>query len=322
MTGTLIGFIATLLTPLWAWLAIAHTALQTPQDQVPEWPTPAGERTEELTHPDAEVDAFLGELESADEGLEDARASILYIRQDMALESVVTRLGDLVFVAPARDDAAAGVFAVSFDTLIDDLGRRSERVKRWVFDGRWLVEQDFSSKSYVRREIARAGDGADPMRLGEGPLPIPIGQEKRAILERYEVSMPAVAEGLERAEGEAMGEDIGGDFLGAVENRAVQVKLVPRVLDGEGFDEVRLWYRRAEEDGEVRAGGRLLPMLAKATTMDGRGRPADVAWVFLSDVSVNVGVDRDEVVAPPPEGEGWSVETRLLPRRPGEGGGR
>jgi hypothetical protein len=225
-----------------------------------------------------------------------------------------------VFIAAGDEDGAEKVFGVEFDVLIDDLNRKLDRRKRWVFDGRWLVEQDFSSKSYVRREIAREGDDADPMALGEGPLPIPIGQRKAAILERYRVSMPAVTEGLTEAP-DAYSKNLGAGFVSAVEGRAVQLLLLPREAQPGGFDEIRLWYSRGGEGAGSGDGGRLLPMLAKATKRGRDGAASDEAWVFLSGVATNVGLGRASVLAPPPEGEGWSVDVRRLDEASGGAGG-
>lgn len=309
-------------------VTIALTAaLLAQQDQteqnppIPEWPITQGSAPQELTpppltHPDRRVDHLLDEIEKADAGLTDARAKITYTRHDLVLESVVTRLGILAYIA--KNDQKPGVFAVTFDRLIDEDNRLDNWQKRWVFDGRWLVEQDFKSKSYVRREIAREGDETDPMRLGEGPLPLPIGQKKQAILERYEAEMPGVLEGLEAPANE-WEEHIGGRFVSAVESRSVQLRLVPRVADPEGFDEIRLWYGRAS-GGDAGASGRLFPMLAKATKQDRQGNPTDVAWVFLSNVEANVGVDRAALLRVPAERDGWDVEVRPLPEDRGRAG--
>ncbi len=263
-------------------------------------------------HPDPRVDQLLTELEAADEGLRDLHANILYVRHDITLESVVTRMGTLRYIAEGKHDEPK-VFSVLFDSLIDDMNRKSDNAKRWAFDGRWLVEQDFANKTFIQREVAREGDNRDPMALGEGPLPIPIGQKKQAIIERYAVEMPdAVTEGLEPP-ADGFTQDVARNFRDAVASRTQQLRLVPRVPDPEGFDEIRLWYTRTDAtDNDT---GRHVPMLARAVKLDRQGNESDVAYIWLYDVQINTGIDRDTIgIGAPPQGEGWAIDIRRLPR--------
>jgi len=263
-----------------------------------------------LTHPDPEVDRLLDRLEAADRGLLDLTATIVYARHDLALESLITRFGSLTYRTTPRDDAGERgrtVFAIRFDKIVDDLGRVSDHQQLWLFDGAWLVEQDFKSMTYIKRQVAR--EGVDPTRLGEGPLPIPIGQRKREILQRFEVAAAPPVEGLEPPDPEFGGDDVAQNFREAVQaQNAVQLRLTPRLHDPNGFDEIRLWYAQAP------ASDRLLPVLARAVKLDADGYESDVAYVQLVNAKTNVGVAAEDVQAPAPrQADGWHVEIRPLP---------
>jgi hypothetical protein len=281
-----------------------------------------------VTHPEPATDALLDDLEAADRGLRDLSAALVYARHDVALESLITRFGTLRYLRPdAHDDEGApgrAVFAVEFERLIDDLGRVSDQRQLWVFDGQWLVEQDFRTKSYVRRQVAR--EGVDPTRLGEGPLPIPIGQRKREILDRFNVESAPVQAGLEAPDPAFGGQDVAANFRDYVRSvNARQLKLTPRHADDDGFDEIRLWYARrgdhaspaerqdapSTQRGDQR--DRLLPVLARAVRFDIDGNESDVAYVQLVNVKVNRGVESSELRAPPPsEADGWTIDIRPL----------
>jgi hypothetical protein len=295
---------------LLAWSCAAQTDGRDAGTNAPPAP-PASAQT--ATHPDAAVDAVLSELEAADAGLRDLTSVIVYARHDLALESLTTRYGTLEYLsAHDADQPRPSIFSVRFDTFIDDLNRRSEHEQLWVFDGSWLVEQDFKTKTFIRRQVAR--DGVDPTRLGEGPLPIPIGQRKADILDRFTVSKAPVTAGLEPPDPEFGLPDVTRNFRDTVQKlNATQLRLVPRVPEEGGFAEIRLWYARApQQAGEER--GRLLPVLARAAKHSRSGEETDIAYVQLAGIKTNTGLTRGDVQVPTPsEAQGWHVEIKPLP---------
>jgi hypothetical protein len=131
-----------------------------------------------------QVDAALTAIEVAGAKLQAFTADVAYRKDDALLGGGELRTGDMVY--ERRDDGGARL-AIRFEYRIDlgDMARRRE-TKRVVFDKGWLVESDESQRQFIKRQIVKPGDTADPMRLG-GPFPLPIGQKRADVLRRFSV---------------------------------------------------------------------------------------------------------------------------------------
>lgn len=248
----------------------------------------------------ANADAMLTALESGDEGLRALSAPVRYIKTFGLAGDTHTREGRLYFTAePAQGEAApVRTFAVWFDSLRigDRLHRQTEA---HIFDGRWYVERHEKDKRIVKREVVAPGDRTDPLRLGEGPFPIPLGQRKNEILARFDATLVAPADGLDAPANPDMPEaDL--TALRAFAGGSHQLRLVPRegIEAPADFEEVRLWYKRAED-------GRLLPRMSRTTNQAG-----DVSYVLLVAVQVNdaTKIEPEKVSTRSPEGGGWDIQ--------------
>ena len=235
-----------------------------------------------------DVGELLAAIEHADEGVESIQASVQYDRRLELQDDRILRRGTLYFIT----EGDARKFAVRFDKRYVDGVERAED-EMLIFDGRWMVEKREEAKQFIRREIAREGADFDPLRLGEGPFPIPIGQRAQDIRARYDATMPGRADGLDR--------DIERTHLVDHVRDAFQLKLVPHDLENADLVEIRLWYRFQDD--------RLVPRLAR--TVDPRG---DVTYVQLINIRVNEPVPSDALsVDPPSEDKGWSIQETRLP---------
>ena len=268
----------------------------------------------------ATADELLDALERADRHIRTFTSPVMYDRILELQGDRQTRTGTLYFAALRPDGDGAGaregngggngggsgggsgggrVFAVRFTHLFLDDVRHEDR-QDWIFDGRWLVERRYAAEQYVAREMARPGDEIDPLRLGEGPLPIPIGQRKADILARYEVELLPGAAGWD-AEDESVS---GYARFGA---GAAQLKLTPRpeIRDDDRFREIRLWYRRGED-------GSVLPIMSRT-----RDRKGDVAIVQLAQPEVNTDLPEEVIDIEPPEDPAWDIRVERLPPEEG-----
>ena len=229
------------------------------------------------------AEALLVALETADRDIRTLQAGVRYIRR-MALQGdEQTRQGRLVFEQVPADDGATRLFAVLFDTLY--VGDRREKDRQeWIFNGQWLIERRPDRKQYVARQIAPPGEHIDPLRLGEGPMPLPIGQRAADVLARYSAQIVNPHSGIEDEPG-AVQEFVRG---------TVQLRLTPTSPSEDDFREVRLWYDEAT----------LLPRLAKTFTQSG-----DESFVMLVNIRVNERVRGDMFsIEPPAEKDGWEVQ--------------
>ncbi len=237
------------------------------------------------------VEDLLAHMEHVDRGLETLTAGIQYDKRFRLQGGQHVRRGTLHFStsAPAGEaNRPRRSFAIHFvDFFVD--GRLEEDPEHWVFNGEWLVERRPEQKQFIKRRIAPPNAEFDPLRIGEGPMPIPIGQKPADILRRYIAS-------LEDSEGFFKE----GAPLERIARECHQLRLVPRPerAEEDDFVEIRLWYRWDEK------AQRLLPRMARTVNRSG-----DEAYVQLIDVKVNEPIDRAAFdVAPPPEGQGWDIQ--------------
>lgn len=235
------------------------------------------------------VDALLDALEDADRDIRTLSGELVYDRVMGLQGDLHRRWGRLYFesIESNPDEPPARRFAVLFDTL--QIGRRVEEERiDLIFNGRWLIEKDYEHDPrplLTRREVAPPGAEFDPMRLGEGPVPLPLGQRKEDILAHFEAEMLDAGDGLV------------GDYLALVNHGAgsYQLRLVPLEGDeaADKFKEVRLWYEK----------GTMHPRLARTRTRGG-----DTAFVQLGSIVVNQPLPA-EAIDPGPPGDGWDVRT-------------
>lgn len=240
---------------------------------------------------------LLEALERADEGIRTLTADVRYDKIFKLQGDTHRRLGTLRF----RTERAPGepldrAFRIDFTSL--QIGQRLENdPETWIFDGRWLVETHPARRQFIKREIAGADDRFDPLAIGEGPMPIPIGQKADEVLSRYHAELAPA--------GEPFGDD--ETALSRFVADTWQIVLTPRLQSSrdEKFKEIRIWYSKTGER-------RLLPRMARTLARGG-----DVSYVQLINIETNTGVpDTHFDVTPPPPGEGWDVQVEPLPEAP------
>ncbi|MEM9167074.1 MAG: hypothetical protein AAGB48_08610 [Planctomycetota bacterium] len=241
------------------------------------------------------ADELLDAIETADGAIERLSADILYTRDFALAGDRQIRSGSLGFISD--DDGRR--FAIVFETLI--VGERLEPDGRtFVFDGQWLTERIPAQQLMLRRQVAPPGADFDPLRVGEGPLPLPLGQKKADILARYDAIVPPPTSGL-------AGRDDEAQLTGFVTDAgAAQLRLVPKpaFMEEDPFDEIRLWY--------VPTGTGVLPLMAMTLNKTG-----DEVVVRLINVKLNADakIDGDAFDDTPPPG--WEID--VTPYRSGTG---
>lgn len=242
----------------------------------------------------ATADDLLTALETADQGIKSLQAEVKYIRDSGVLQgnNTVTRQGMLFFRADFRPasapDAPAApprrAFAVDFDVEIVNTQVRKER-RVFIFDGEWFVEKNYKDHQSKRERIVPKGQTADPLRIGSGPFPIPIGQKRSDILSRFTAQLLPPGDGIDEKDRQQFAD-------------TYQLKLVPRVGADEArdYDEIRLWYRKKD----------LLPSLARTVNPDGAR-----SEVFLVGPEPNRQIpDQTFDTSPVPPGSGWDEDTQ------------
>ena len=131
-------------------------------------------------------EALLERLEVAGREMRSLEADLTLIRFDALLEESETRLGQVLLTR----DAGSTRVAIVFDEFIDGSGHGEDWRQHWVYADGWLDELYHRQKRYVRRQLVMPGEAIDPLKLGEGPIPLPIAQKKDEVLARFEVIEP------------------------------------------------------------------------------------------------------------------------------------
>lgn len=261
---------------------------------------PAARGQEPANATDDPAEAFLRELEQAGGDIESLKAGIRYTKVFVLEGDEQVRIGTLYFVSGegAPDDQRRRRFAVHFDRLIFD-GRQERESRSYVFDGEWLVEKLPEHKQMFKRQVVPPGESFDPLRIGEGPFPIPIGQPAAEILSRFDAELLAEGEGTD-----ALDPDV-ELWLQNPSHPVRGVKLTPKTSFAREFDleVLHLWYLR---DG-------LLPRAAWTRGVDG-----NETVVQLIAHEKNVPIE-DDVLETETPGAGWDVE--ITPWRGEVGGG-
>ncbi len=242
---------------------------------------------------DASTAEFLDSLEKAESDLRTLRADLQYIKTFSELEGGGRhiRRGSIAYAArmnasPSDLPARRG-FVVDMRQLIVDDKLREER-QQYIFDGTFLVERYEQEKRFIRRRAVAQGSTRDPMRIGEGPFPLPLGQRRADMVARFEVSEVATNDGL--PEGPAF------DGLRKLLAGTRQLRLVPRpgTDQARDFRDIRLWYRTSD----------LLPIFAMTSNVDDTR-----AEVLLTNIQRNPEVPASTFSVEPPEASaGWEVQ--------------
>ncbi|MEE2912486.1 MAG: hypothetical protein VX436_01635 [Planctomycetota bacterium] len=130
-----------------------------------------------------DIGKILENIESVD--IKSITATVSYTRSDPILDRKETRTGKLLFRKEADNKQEV---ALLFDSLI--IGQRREKTrKHFIFSGRWMAEIDHENKQFIKRELVSPEEkSVDPLELGNGLMPLPIGQSKESVLKKFTVT--------------------------------------------------------------------------------------------------------------------------------------
>jgi hypothetical protein len=292
----------------------------------------------EPTAPPAQIrtaDDLLLALQFADKDLRTLRASVMFDKLNDALGDRQIRKGTLWFEAQPGAAASPSAparrrFAVRFTSLQQD-DRLTQQDQHLIFDGEWFIEKNPAQRQFKKRQVVPAGQTIDPLKIGEGPFPIPIGQKRAEILKRYSAELlpatadlrPQESDDAEQKQKELAGlvhfvtrvvvnvKDPATGKVTAQETPAVfhQLKLTlrPEYADQESLREVRLWYRELSSAEGATGGRMLLPRMARTVN-----RAGDVSVVQLTNVKVNQPVEAGVMDTSEPSEAGWEVTVTPL----------
>jgi outer membrane lipoprotein-sorting protein len=139
--------------------------------------------------PDATVDQVLDALKVRGDTLKSFSADVNLTTADQATGDTSGQEGAINF---QQRDPRNGRIRVSFKQRTEGDRQIAENRQYTLSDG-WLVDRDFDKHVEVRRQVVRPGEKIDLLKLGEGPFPLPIGQDKDQVHQQFDVSLVAPA---------------------------------------------------------------------------------------------------------------------------------
>lgn len=250
---------------------------------VPPSPSPAVPATPDA--PAGDVDALLASVERVAATLRDFRAAVTVETTDDITGDTERRLGKVV-LAQQEGVPTSRRFAVVLEKFIDGSGRVDDRPVRYLYADGWLTEADFRERTLIRRQLARPGEPYDPLKPGEGPVPLPIGQRAADVRARFEPSVSG---------------DAPPKAVSASNAAIAGLKLVPRPgMADRDLVEATVWYDAVT----------FAPRAVDARRRNGR------TLVLLREPVVNGGLDdaqRSLLALAEGVTAGWRVDERPLP---------
>ncbi|MCI0433123.1 MAG: hypothetical protein L0271_05655 [Gemmatimonadetes bacterium] len=175
-----------------------------------------------------DVEAPLDQLEAAAKHLRTFTADLRYWKRDAVKGQTELRSGSILYEAAPE----AKRLAIGLDEQFVS-GRKQAIHKDYLFDGSWLAEIDHDQKLFIKRQIVPPDRVFDPLKLGEGPFPLPIGQPKAEVLARFEVA--------------AIDPPAEGQLTDLAADQVHGLRLIPRAgtPEADDFARVDLYYDRS-----------------------------------------------------------------------------
>lgn len=259
---------------LWMGASFPQAAPAAPPPVAPEPAASPNQRT------CATVDELLAAIEAAGGEVRNFRAGLSYEKFDKLLEESERRFGRVVLDGSGKERR----FAFLFEKFFDGSGRAEAMRDQWVYADGWIAEIDHDHKTFTKRQIVEPGKTFDPLKLGEGPFPLPLGQSKAEVVARFEASMCDLP-------------DV--PMLKALKD-VHGLRLIPKqgTAMARDTEKVEVFYDRSS----------LVPRAVVMLAVNG-----DRTTVLLLEPALNAGLnaaDAELLVMPSPDPASWAIDIR------------
>ncbi len=141
----------------------------------------------ELTE-DSSVDAILDALDRCGKDLKEFTTDVGLTETDDATQLSSMRSGKVWY--QAKGDARMRVL---FEKRTAGKKSFDEKLE-YLLEGGWLTDRDYKKQIEVRRQVVAPGEKINLLKLGQGPFPLPIGQDKAEVHKLFEVKKVASGE--------------------------------------------------------------------------------------------------------------------------------
>jgi hypothetical protein len=133
---------------------------------------------------DSSVDQILDALDQRGKQLEDFTADVDLTDVDIATGSDSKLIGKVRMQRLPGDDSR---IRVVFDKkVVNDVAKPDK--SEYMLSRGWLIDRDYPGRKEIRRQVLRPGQKMNLLKLGEGPFPLPLGQDKADVHKQFEVT--------------------------------------------------------------------------------------------------------------------------------------
>jgi outer membrane lipoprotein-sorting protein len=130
------------------------------------------------------VDRILDALDKRGEELRAFVADVKLTETDVTTGTDVARTGKIwIELGPEGSSARSRVM---FDKRTANNRITDEKIE-YLLDGQNLIDRTYRTKTQVTRQVLRPGEKINLLKLGEGPFPLPIGQDEAEVHRLFEV---------------------------------------------------------------------------------------------------------------------------------------
>lgn len=142
-----------------------------------------------LMEPSWPVDTALWGLERSGANLQSFAANVV-LEKHRSFENVTERrFGRLVMEGQGADRR----LGCSINRLIVG-DRPTDQKIQFVYEDGWLGDINLIDRSFIKRQLVEPGSSWDPLKLGEGPLPLPFGQPSDQVRARFTIEPATLPE--------------------------------------------------------------------------------------------------------------------------------
>lgn len=221
----------------------------------------------------SEIDAVLDALDARGKNLKDFSAKVIKTDTDAASGNDTKLTGTIQMQRLPNDDARLHV--VFNRKEINDQPPSADRLEYLLANGS-LIDRDYARSIEVTRQVLRPGQKMNLLKLGEGPFPLPLGQDKADVHKMFDVAkLPP------------------GKDDPAADSVHVQLKPKAGTQFESKFSTIDFWVDPASQ------------MPVKIVTQDPNG--TTTITTELKDIQVNKGINDDDFKLPPIEQDKWNI---------------
>lgn len=139
--------------------------------------------------PASDLDTILDALDARGKNLTDFSCDVSLHTIDMRTGQDTAQIGTVVFQNRPGGDSR---IKVAFDKKQTDEGNGHPITQKqrldYLLDHGWLTDRDYQKKLEVKRQVLKADQKMNLLKLGEGPFPLPIGQDKEDVKKQFTVA--------------------------------------------------------------------------------------------------------------------------------------